>query len=327
MSVHTSPLPRQENWIARHPMPAFTGLALLAVYLGGAVMVLVDRSVIPGRTLVDRLGFGMEETASLVLIVVLAATTLFVTALSDGRAGITTLLQRTTRWRVGWRWWAVAVVALPLLTIALSVTLGDELVPPTPGTLAREALATAVALLMINVAEEMSWAGFLQTRLERRHTLFVAAALTAVPFALFHVPIRVISGDIAGIADVPAQLLMLLVISILVRTLYGAVLRGAANSVLLVAITHTSFNRSNNVDGFTADVLRGEARPLAALLAALLVTVVLLVALRHRLGRAERARLDAREGTGAVPRQQPQAPPGEDRVEAARPQHHSWSQP
>ena len=211
----------------------------------------------------------------------------------------------------------MAVASLPLLTVALSVTLGDELVRPAPGTLAREALATVVALLMINVAEEVSWAGFLQTRLERRHTLFVAAVITAVPFALAHVPIRVIAGDISGIGDVLPQVVMLLVLCILIRTLLGAVLRGAANSVLLVAMTHTSFNRSNNVDGFAADVLRGEARPLAALLAALLVTVVLLVALRRRLGRAERARLDALEGDGAAPRLQPRAPGDEDRVEVA----------
>ena len=322
MSVQTRPHPVQRNWVARHPLTAFTGLALTAAYLVEAVMVLVDRSVIPGRALVSRLGFGMEETASVALVVGLATTTLVVTGLSDGRAGITTLLRRTTRWRVGWRWWAVAVASLPLLTVALSVTLGDELVRPAPGTLAREALATVVALLMINVAEEVSWAGFLQTRLERRHTLFVAAVITAVPFALAHVPIRVIAGDISGIDDVLPQVVMLLVLCILIRTLLGAVLRGAANSVLLVAMTHTSFNRSNNVDGFAADVLRGEARPLAALLAALLVTVVLLVTLRRRLGRGERARLDALEGHGAAPRLQPRAPRDEDRVEVA-PRAHS----
>ena len=95
MSVQTRPHPVQRNWVARHPLTAFTGLALTAAYLVEAVMVLVDRSVIPGRALVSRLGFGMEETASVALVVVLATTTLVVTGLSDGRAGITTLLRRT----------------------------------------------------------------------------------------------------------------------------------------------------------------------------------------------------------------------------------------
>jgi uncharacterized protein len=318
MSIQTTGIPLRHSWVGRHPLTAFTGLALLGVYVGGAVIALVDRGVVPGRTLVDRLGFGMEETASLLLVVVLVATAGFVTAVSDGLEGVTTLWRRTKRWRVGWRWWAVAIAALPVLTIGLSILLGDELVRPTPGTLAREALATLVALLLINVAEEVAWTGFLQTRLERRHTLFVAAAITAVPFALGHVPIRVITGDISGIGDLLPQALMLLVLSLLIRTLLGAVLRGAANSVLLVAMTHTSFNRSNNVDGFAADILRGGARPLAAVLAALLLTVILLVALRRRLGRVERGRLDALETYEAPSRHEPQ-PALNEAASSARP--------
>jgi hypothetical protein len=35
------------------------------------------------------------------------------------------------------------------------------------------------------------------------------------------------------------------------------VMRGAANSLLLVGLSHTMFNRSNNTDGIAADILRG----------------------------------------------------------------------
>jgi len=52
------------------------------------------------------------------------------------------------------------------------------------------------------------------------------------------------------------------------------VLRGATNSILLAATTHTFFNRSNNIDGIAADILEGSNRPIAALLAATLTTVV-----------------------------------------------------
>jgi hypothetical protein len=44
-----------------------------------------------------------------------------------------------------------------------------------------------------------------------------------------------------------------------------------------------------------------EARPLAALLAALLVTVVLLISFRRRRGQVERGRLDALEGSRSAP--------------------------
>jgi hypothetical protein len=39
------------------------------------------------------------------------------------------------------------------------------------------------------------------------------------------------------------------------------VLRGAANSILLAAVTHTFFNRSNNIDGIAADLLEGGNQP------------------------------------------------------------------
>ena len=50
---------------------------------------------------------------------------------------------------------------------------------------------------------------------------------------------------------------LLFVVTIVVRSLFGMVLRGAANSVLLVAVTHLMFNRSANSDGIVADILTG----------------------------------------------------------------------
>ena len=88
---------------------------------------------------------------------------------------------------------------------------------------------------------------------------------------------------------------MLVVFCFFVRTLLGAVARGASNSVLLAAVTHTMFNRSNNVGGLGDDLLAGPNRQLAALLTAVLLTVVLVVVNRRRLSRSYRRELDALE--------------------------------
>jgi membrane protease YdiL (CAAX protease family) len=192
-------------------------------------------------------------------------------------------------------WWLTAVLAMPAVTIGLAAALGDEVIVPTPAALVDELVAAAVALLLINIAEETTWAGFLQTRLERAHNVVVAAVLTAVPFALVHIPIRVVARELNGPAELLPQFAVLVVLCIIIRVLLGGVMRGAGNSLLLVAVTHMSFNRSNNVDGLAADLLVGQARPLAALAAAVVVATFILVALRGRLGTAERARLDAIE--------------------------------
>jgi membrane protease YdiL (CAAX protease family) len=281
--------------MAQHATGVFTLTALVASYTALGLMILVDRAVLPGRSIPSRIGWDMEEASSLLLVLVLLATTISITRVTEGTAGLRALAGRMTRWRVGWRWWLTAVAAVPAATVGLAVALGDHVVAPTPRTLIGELGASAVGLLLINVAEETTWAGFLQTRLERAHSLLVAAVLTAVPFALVHIPIRVVAREIDSPAELLPQFAVLLVLCTIIRVLLGGVMRGAGNSILVVAATHTSFNRSNNVDGIAADLLVGQARPLAALAAAIVVAALILFALRGRLGRAERLRLDAAE--------------------------------
>jgi hypothetical protein len=90
-------------------------------------------------------------------------------------------------------------------------------------------------------------------------------------------------------------------VTIVVRSLFGMVLRGAANSILLVAVTHTMFNRSANSDGIAADILSGgDNRQTAVLLATLMWAIVLRVILRKKLSRSYRRELDERERRQAV---------------------------
>jgi len=291
----TSTRPRLGDRVRRHPVAAYLALALTSSYLLLTIMVLIERDVLPGRDLPGMVGAGMEEAASLVLVLTLVSSALFITHLEGGRAATANLLRRAVRWRVPVRWWAVAVLALPVTSLVLALALGDQFTTPSASTLGHEVVSIAVALLLVNISEEIAWAGFLQTRLERRHRFLVASLLTAVPFALVHLPIRVVAREITGLADVVGNLIALLIISAIIRTLLGVVMRGALNSVLLVAVTHTFFNRSNNTDGIVADLVSGEARSLAALLASLLLTVVLCVVMRKRLTRDQRLALDARE--------------------------------
>ena len=291
----TSTRPRLGDRVRRHPVAAYLALALTSSYLLLTIMVLIERDVLPGRDLPDLVGAGMEEAASLVLVIVLVSSALIITHLEGGGAATVSLLRRAVRWRVPVRWWAVAVLALPVTSLVLALVLGDQFTTPSSSTLGREVVSIAVALLLVNISEETAWAGFLQTRLERRHRFLVASLLTAVPFALVHLPIRVVAREITGLEDVVGNLIALLIISAIIRTLLGVVMRGALNSVLLVAVTHTFFNRSNNTDGIVADLVSGEARSLAALLASLLLTVVLCVVMRKRLTRDQRLALDARE--------------------------------
>lgn len=282
--------------VQRHPITVFLVLALGSVYVLSVIPILMQYDVIPGKNFPARLGLDMERFSAAVLTVLLFGSSLLVTYLCGGRRDVRQFFRRILRWKVSIGWWLTAFLALPLLTVVIAVLLGDSAVVPSGSVLWREVLGIAIAFLLINLWEEAAWAGFLQTRLERRHNFFLAALLTGIPFAAIHMPLQVITAQVRSAVDFVVGFALLMVLVIIVRSLYGMVLRGAANSLLLVGLSHTMFNRSNNTDGIAADILRGgDSRQLAALLATVVLVVGLGLVLRSKLSRSYRRELDAAE--------------------------------
>ncbi len=302
-----SPRNRFATLAARHPVALFLALAFGLAYSLMGLMVLVRTGVLPGAGVPERFGINLEEAASLLMTVLgLLPATLLVTALEGGRPAVTTLLRRMTRWRIGLVWWLVVVAALPATTIVLALLLGDTFRMPDAGVLVSEVVSIAVAFLLVNLWEETAWSGFLQTRLERSHSFFVAAFLTAIPFGAIHLPLKIINGA-SSAGELAQAFVLYVVLGLIVRPLFGLILRGSGDSVLAVALMHTMFNRSNNVDGIAADLLVGSNRSLAALIATLILTLVIGISIRRKLTRAYRLQLDtqhaAEPGAAELPLQ------------------------
>ena len=173
--------------------------------------------------------------------------------------------------------------------------------------------------MMDHSTDEREPAGL--ARLAKRFPVTVLLALTfGLSYPLMSLAVMAQYGVIPGKSlpqlvglDMERAASMLLVLSLIAATflttasLIGMVLRGAANSILLAAITHTFFNRSNNIDGIAADLLEGGNQPIAALLAATLLAVVLGVCLRRNLRRSHRKALDEAEEHVPVASRQPVA--------------------
>src|SRR5215216_3619495 len=175
----------------------------------------------------------MERFSAAVLTVLLFGSALLVTYLCGGRRDIRQFFRRILRWKVSIGWWLTAFLALPLLTVVIALLLGHSAVLPSRSVLWQEVLGIAIAFLLINLWEEAAWAGFLQTRLERRHNFFLAALLTGIPFAAIHMPLQVITGQVRSAIDFVVGFGLLMVLVIFVRSLFGMVLRGAGNSLLV----------------------------------------------------------------------------------------------
>jgi len=287
----------------RYPLTLFLVLAVGVAYAFSGLVVLAEQGVIPGGSLPAKVGLGYERAAILAMqFVGLLPATLVVTALEGGRPAVHALFRRVFRWRVGLVWWLIALVALPTTTVAFATLLGDALQMPSPGVLASEVVWIVLTILGINLWEETAWAGFLQTRLERRHNFYIAALLTAVPFAAIHLPLQVIEGN-TTLAGIAMAFVLLSTFGFILRSLLGTVLRGARDSILVVGALHTVFNECNNSDGIVAALLDGANRQIAALLATTFLAIVTGVVMRRRLSRAYRQELDAMSAPSVVPRQ------------------------
>lgn len=282
---------RFRRWASHHPITAFLAVLFSLGYPVMSLPVLAYHGVIADGWMPRFAGLDAERVASVMLIFgALLPAVLLVTWAVDGRHGIRELIARTFRWRVGTGWALLVLTGLPVTTIAIAIALGDSLRQVDVGTLVvGQLIGLLVNLLLINVWEETAWAGFMQTRLEARRSVITAALITAVPFALIHMPLHFIGSFSAG--SLAADFVALLIICALVRVMNGVVLRGARDSVLAVAVLHSVFNRTNNDEGVVAAVLIGDMRGISGLIAVVLVTGVAALVARRRLSRAHRVGL------------------------------------
>ena len=264
-----------------------------------SVPILAEHGVIPDGWMPQLPGLDTERIASVLLVfVALLPAALWTTWAADGPTGVRVLVRRMFRWRSAPAGGCWSLAGLPTLTLGLALLLGDTFKPVDVAPFViTQLVGLLVNLVLINMWEETAWSGVVQTRLERRHGLVTAALLTAVPFALIHMPLHFI-GDFS-IGSLTTALVTLLIVCALVRLMIGVFLRGTRDSILAVALVHTLFNRSNNDEGVVAGLLEGDGRKLAGLLAVLVMTAVVAIVSRRRLSRSHRLALDTTAASAA----------------------------
>jgi membrane protease YdiL (CAAX protease family) len=233
--------------VARHPVATF----LVMVY---AVNVAV--ALVPVLTRRDILPFDLAPYDSLGHIFGVALPAFIVVAAMSGKSGVSELARRSLRWRVGVRWYLIAVLGVPVATVlCASVILG--LAPLNALVEKWELLLTVVLpqlLLLIvffNLAEEVGWTGFLQARLQERHGPLKASVIVTLAFALFHLPGWMVEFGL-GLAQLHIALLLTGVFGI--SQLFGRVIimwlyNNTQYSVLLVGMFHSSFNVTTSAFG------------------------------------------------------------------------------
>jgi len=177
------------------------------------------------------------------------------TALLGGRPGLRALGAGMARWRVGWRWWGVALSPLALAVASLPIVRVVDGAWPAWSDFGRfnglPATGPVVMWLLITVlngfGEETGWRGYLLPHLQRQLSPLAATAVVAAIWALWHLPTFFILASYQDFA--PPMLL-----GFLVGLASGAVVltwlyNRSGGSVLLVATWHGTYNLVSGTDG------------------------------------------------------------------------------
>lgn len=186
-----------QAFIERHPVLTYFVLTFMISWTGLVAVVGPDSLPLSWERF-ERLGL-------LLYVVALAGPCLagiLMTVLTHGRAGLRELLARLRKWRVGVRWYTVAL--LPVLVMAVTC-LGLSLLSPefVPAIFSAEGkagilLSAVAASLLFGVFEEVGWTGFAVPRLRSRYAVVTTGLTVGLVWGAWHFPLFWESSTFSG---------------------------------------------------------------------------------------------------------------------------------
>ena len=163
-------------------------------------------------------------------------------ALIDGRSGVVQLVRMVLVWRVGLRWYLIAVFG-PLALFALAAWLNVLIGATAVGSLTLDwsEFGRLLVLQLVGVLtgawEELGWRGYALPRMLSRLSPLIASLGLGVLWAVWHLPLF-LSGDLPW-----ADAAFIVVASVL----FTAVFVRTSRSVLIAFLMHASMNAAGGV--------------------------------------------------------------------------------
>jgi uncharacterized protein len=208
-----------------------------------------------------------EEFTTLPLLAILAVLVgpsvsgILLTGLVYGREGFRDLLTRMRRWRVGARWYAIALLTAPLVFTVVLIPL--SLISPVflPGIFASEAKVSLVLMsimvgLIVGIFEELGWTGFaVPTLLKLRYGVHSTGLIVGVLWGAWHLLSNDIWASVATSGGLPPALfavgvgLVLLVGQLPAYRVLMVWVYDRTGSLLLAVLMHASYAASTFILG------------------------------------------------------------------------------
>jgi membrane protease YdiL (CAAX protease family) len=266
--------------VARHPIAAFLIMLYAITWIVFLPVVLQGRGLLALPIDLSE-GLAFNAIVAMASIVGVALPAVLVTAATSGREGVRDLLSRSLRWRVGVRWYLMALFGLlALMLLGASVFLGmaplEALLGKWPLFFTMFLPEVLLPFLFIQLFEEAGWTGFMQHTLQERRGPIVASVLVAPAFILMHLPPLLIDSELGLALLIVTGALV--VVAVFFRVVAMWLYNGSGGSVLIVALFHSAFNSATSLgeQKFTGELISGPA--LLYAVGALVVLAVVITA-------------------------------------------------
>ena len=188
--------------LRRHPVAGFLALTFLISWGWILAMVAPDGFPVSPDRFEQRMVFVYPA-----MFLGPSISGVLLTGLVAGRAGYRDLAARLVRWRVGVRWWTVALLATPLIVVAVLIALSlawPRFVPLIVTADDRVFLIVypVVAGLATAFCEELGWTGFAATTMLQQRRSAVRTGLgLGIAFAIWNALVVGWSGAGVGTMD------------------------------------------------------------------------------------------------------------------------------
>jgi len=190
-----------KTFIEKHP--ALTYFALAFVISWGGILMMIGLGGILGTKEIS------EEAMPFVYLATLLGPSvagILMTGLVDGKAGFRVLLSRLFKWRVGARWYAVALLTAPILITMILFVLSRTSPAYLPAIAATDdkggLLLTGIVMgLVVGFFEELGWTGFAVPKLRQCYGVLATGLIVGILWGAWHFPL--FSGSVSSSGSLP----------------------------------------------------------------------------------------------------------------------------
>ena len=220
---------RFKNFIIRYPVISYFIIAYTLSWLGA--LLFVSPKLFSGKHLSQTDGILMFP----IMIIGPAISCIFLTYITDGKAGLKNLRSRMVKWKVPFKWYLVALLIPPCIIILLLSFLKSFVSPAfTPNFF----LLGILFGIPAGFFEEIGWSGFAFPKMHLKQNLVRSGIIIGLLWGLWHLPVI----DYLGAAYPHGKLLLPFILSFIailigIRLLIVWVYSNT-NSILVAQLMH-----------------------------------------------------------------------------------------